>query len=349
MKTLKTERLEALRLPTQAKRHDAYLAIDPDGRPDAKIVRDYQKKIKRHRQTMIDLRASITVEIDVNRQAAMHRYWRPRVARWTQWQRWEKRARATGDKQRAQDLATSYHQNVGALYKSQYASIGYGQGGQADSDSTIYKGRYKGWAAKWHNAGVYVDYSGRRPVVAVENSTGKRVADLPLPPKSANYIGLLDGDLWATPTRERIGDARVYLRHGLRHEKIVSTGYAVWIESNEKNYKGENFGAWEHAKTIVELSEEIEHKIAIAAEKATAEKQSARIERKIRLVARLCRRLRVEVRHARACGYCVAGIDAFRSRHGIEGEAVEAGILRRIADERIEAPILQAARELVLA
>lgn len=76
--------------------------------------------------------------------------------------------------------AVEMAKSMDGLYRSKYAKVVYGRGGQEEI-SFHYKGSFKTWAARWRNAGARLDNETKPTCVIVENYMGREVARLPLP------------------------------------------------------------------------------------------------------------------------------------------------------------------------
>lgn len=83
-----------------------------------------------------------------------------------------------GLRKRAMLFAWTIHAKT-PLFRSERASIIWGDGGTEDSDYP-YKGRFKTWRATWKNAGVRFDNDDNPTQVIVENYLGKRVNICPI-------------------------------------------------------------------------------------------------------------------------------------------------------------------------
>jgi hypothetical protein len=162
------------------------------------------------------------------------------------------------------------------------------------------------------------------------SSRGK-VITVPLPPRKATTRGLLDGDLYAIM---RGNVATRYNQHGKK------TGIAV-------RFSGPIVTPWEHGSTVAECRAEYQRKRDLALATAAKARESAREQRRLRLAAKLCRKMPVTINHCRQVGYCAPGINAFRERHGITTDTVPAAVLQRIlpSDYRLMPVLMQAARE----
>jgi hypothetical protein len=231
------------------------------------------------------------------------------------------------------DLAKSYHAHIEHVYQSKRASIHLGQA-QSRTDWDAYSKRY-GYPANWVDAGVTVALDATRgPLATIHTSRNKHIT-LPLH-RHARYDHptLLDGDLYAT---ERHG---IIERYDSRDRK---TGIALRIPA----IAGEPV-TYEHGRNIAECRAEYERKLQIRRDKAVAllHDTDYRTRRKARLVAHLCRNLTCTIDDARSVGYCRAGIDAFRSRHGL-GEQATISQLRSTHDDRALRVVLAAAARCV--
>ncbi len=69
---------------------------------------------------------------------------------------WRKRAEKSGDARRAKELAEKLHAQT-PLYRSKYAEIVWGEGGEEDWSWEIYSTRYH-YPARWRNAGYRMEY-----------------------------------------------------------------------------------------------------------------------------------------------------------------------------------------------
>lgn len=97
--------------------------------------------------------------------------------RLTEREKFNRRAAATGDKQRAIEAAWAYHRNVKPLFRSKRGTILWGNGGQDGADWDAYNNNHP---ARWKNAGVWVSYATGEPVAILENYRGTRVAEIEL-------------------------------------------------------------------------------------------------------------------------------------------------------------------------
>lgn len=235
-------------------------------------------------------------------------------------------------------VGESYHKHVKSLYTSERASVVQGSGNSdgydADAYSKAYRSKFGG--ARWKDAGALV--SGGN--ILLYTSRGTKVATIPMPcgkdRVKITFKGLLDGDLWAVEKR-KIGGCRLLSRRGLKRGKLVETGLSLLVN-----------GAWEHGATIADIRAELDRKAALAEAAKQSAALSAKAERMARLVAKLCPGLVVTHEDGKLAGYCDAGREAFLGRFGLAGQTEStAARLREIKDERVEKPIMEAARRVV--
>lgn len=248
-----------------------------------------------------------------------------------------KRAEQSGDKTLAKQFASAYHNRIHSLYQSSRASIAYGSGGQEQTDWEAYSKNY-GHSANWKDAGYRVEYTDNRAIMILENHLGTEKARLPLPTKSERgkirfntdetkaadgSTPLLDGDLYGVERHRGVIE-----RFGVKTRKSVteyiSNGFAVLIETHPESGKS----YWEHGATIKEIKAEVNHKRETARIKQIAQIRDARTLRMARLIVYVCASLVVKREHARALGYCNAGIDGFCDRYNLPREQATVGQIR---------------------
>jgi hypothetical protein len=229
----------------------------------------------------------------------------------------------------AMSLAESYSRHIGPISQSSRSVIEYGQGSE-QKDWDAYSESYR-FPAVWRNPGVTVVLDAiRGPLATIHTTRGKAIT-LPLL-RGVDYgsPALLDGDLYA------IEHHGIIERFSGRNEK---TGIAMRVPAMAG--LGESY---EHGRDIAECRVEYEHKLRSRRDRAISllHDTDYRARRKARLVARLCRKLVCTIDDARSVGYCRAGIDAFRRRHGLGTEATVAD-LRRCGDGQVSRVIEAAA------
>lgn len=226
------------------------------GRPGVVKVRERQERIKSRLRALRKTKQPQT------------QTWTPRTARWSQEQRAAIRARASGDAERALQIAEVFDGRVKHLYQSKRGRIRYGRGGHEHTE-LLYAKSYH-FYARWKDAGVRVDY-GKPPVVVLENHLGNEVARIPL---SLHAIitqepepgVLVPGDLYAV--RRHPG---VWERFGIKKKTVASIGFAVEITDPV-------LGRFiEHGKTIKSIKAEIEMKRLAVERKAHADQLSVSV------------------------------------------------------------------------
>jgi len=214
-------------------------------------------------------------------------------------------------------VGDAYHENIKALYVSKSAGVMYGKGGNEARDYP-YGGKYKTYPAIWHNAGAR--WEGRS--VVLENSRGAEVARVRVP-LSACFDGLIHGDLYALKTVTGVD------RYGVEGK----TGVAIPA----------GFAGWEHGATVDECRAEIENKRQIARERDENVRLGKRDQRRLRLLARISRRVMVSRDDAAATGACRAGIDAWCMRVGVESDLMPAADVYQLAIQSNERRAIAAA------
>jgi hypothetical protein len=214
-------------------------------------------------------------------------------------------------------VGDAYHENIKALYVSKSAAVMYGKGG-CEAREYPYGGRYKTYAAVWHNAGAR--WEGRS--VVLENSKGVEVARVRVP-LDACFSGLIHGDLYALRTDTGVD------RYGVEGK----TGVAIPA----------GFAGWEHGATVEECYAEIERKRQIARDRDEIARLGKRDMRRLRLLARISKQVMVSRDDAAASGSCRAGIDAWCKRVGVESDRLPAADVYRLAIESNERRAIAAA------
>jgi hypothetical protein len=132
--------------------------------------------------------------------------------------------------------------------------------------------------------------------------------------------------------------------HGFDRVSIVGTVQGVSVPQDHRLVA--EFGAWEHARDAMGCDAETARKFA----RVTEKRQSARDERRVRLLARLSSRLTATLSDATACGYCLAGITAWATARGVDlSSAVPLSTLVRDADDRAVRVALLVARRAIVA
>lgn len=129
--------------------------------------------------------------------------------------------------------------------------------------------------------------------------------------------------------------AQASASEGLPVIGLIGDGRFVWVRSKGKAIVAENGWIGCHAGTIYHSKKSSEDAQAGAERKAKkAERErwealhSRKIERRARLVSRLCGGIMATIADARAMGYCEPGIKSFQAKHGI-GDAASLPALVR--------------------
>lgn len=236
----------------------------------------------------------------------------------------------------AKRLAESFHLRIHNLYRSQYGSVAYGQGGQVKVDRTRYS---KGWHSSFGPAcnllgGVTVEYdSAGWLIVQPRNMNNRIMATLHCPPAqhrgdivTSGKSGLIDGDILGR--RRQIGNTTIVSRYGWddRKRRWAYTGVAVSTDAGK---------TWEHGESLEEVKTEIDRKRAQA-------RKTIVTSRRAHLIALLCAKLVVTRQDALDSGYCRAGTDGFCDRYGFS-ETATAAQLRQTGRIEVEKAIAAAA------
>jgi hypothetical protein len=105
---------------------------------------------------------------------------------------------------------------------------------------------------------------------------------------------------------------------------LYPDGRAVWITASGKRIDSQDGWIAAQSGMIYHSTVSLDHakkglqrKIDAAAKQAREDAHNRKIERRARLVARLCGGAVATISDARRMGYCEPGIKAFQSRHGI--------------------------------
>jgi len=243
-----------------------------------------------------------------------------------------------------QDFGRSWNRKVYKLWTSQYADVYHGRGGECENwdyyaKSCKYPLRYK-------YAGIYIDWEARSVVMTTYKD--KRI-EIPLPshflscPKRIIFgDALLQGDAYGVRNAKKRNGCTVVRRYVVGvGDKYRQVGYAV-------EYKP---GAWEHADTLTEIDDEVEHKRQVQAahdrRMTLLNRSNRKLERAARLVARVCD-FEIEYSNARAVGFCQAGIQAFQRRTGLGDTVRKSDLLkfRELDPTRIDRLVTDRAAEI---
>lgn len=113
-------------------------------------------------------------------------------------------------------------------------------------------------------------------------------------------------------------------RDGLPLIFLKPDGEAVWVRSAGKRIEpvrgwiiGGERCCYHSTKSREDAVKGHARKLAALEAQEKAERESRKIDRRARLVARLCQSIKATVEDARAMGYCLPGIAQFRERHHI--------------------------------
>jgi hypothetical protein len=213
----------------------AFLALDTRRKRGAPAVRERQERVRKRLALILK-----TTE-------PLHPCWLPRASRWTLAERWERRALATGDADIAIAMGKSYHKRIARLYASKRSVVAYGPGGLLHSDNTIYGGRYKGWWARWRDAGARVEYPPEFPrgLVVLENHLGTEKARIPIPlcdPVNITFKGLQEGELYGIQQSDATILRFAFVGRGTK-KRVEPVGMSARTPS----------GAWETDKALLKI------------------------------------------------------------------------------------------------
>lgn len=242
----------------------------------------------------------------------------------------------------ARKIGTYHHKNIAPLYRSERASVEYGEA-SAGVDYNAYSKSY-GHAARWMNAGARIEAQDGQRVIVLQNYRGKDVATYPARElfrlyvtKRLSHAGTLDGDLYIVPTMKRKGHTirGDRYRYDEKRGQFVKSGIAVEFDapgSTRKYYEhGKNLKECkaEHARKVALYQQQQREKIARERASELERTQRAKIERAARLIARLCPKLEILFSDARAVGFCETGIKAYCDRRGLPTDRTDAATIRR--------------------
>ena len=188
-------------------------------------------------------------------------------------------------------------------YKSRYAWVHYGLGGQVETK------RYRGAGSHWHqyaNPGVRWEISTRGALRIIgESSAGIEEINIPAPRtlRGISDDGCTHGDAYSLPAPSGLGLRTVRRRFG--------------ADGKPRGFAARGALDWEHGASYAEIIAERDRKLELAAVRETAARETARDQRRLRLLARISARVLVSREDAAAVGACRAGIDGWCERVGI--------------------------------
>lgn len=129
--------------------------------------------------------------------------------------------------------------------------------------------------------------------------------------------------------------AQASAAEGLPIIGLMGDGRFVWVRRKGKAIVSENGWIGCHAGTIYHSKKSAEAAQAGAKRKAKKVERerwealhSRKIERRARLVSRLCGKVIATIADARAMGYCEPGIESFQAKHGIGDSASLPALVR---------------------
>ena len=129
---------------------------------------------------------------------------------------------------------------------------------------------------------------------------------------------------------------------------------AVWLVSQNKRIVSESgwiYGddkvCYHSTKSLEDAKRGYDRKLKILKQEEIAAKNAAKIERRARLIVRLCGNALATIADAKAMGYCMAGIRAFQERHGI-GDTATLLQLIKTGESAAVALALSVARKIAL-